>query len=365
MKQIIYLLLFTFSSTFAAAQIKNVLLEDFTAAWCGYCPEAQYIIDDIDTLHPGRVVYIAYHAYDTMQNQTTMDLNNAFGLTGYPDGMVDRKIYTGGVAPMNRIYWKNAVNTQLNSYTPLDITPITTFDSTTNVVTITADIHFYNSSSGIFYLNVCLIENDVHDTANAFAQVNYFNNIVGHQAYGLGNPIPNYVHNYVHRKSLTPFMGDTTVIPLTALSGMHYTATYSDTIPSDYNTANMKVVVFVSRRLITQLPTQALVLNVNSRSVINNSTGIEEQNNSNTLFAIYPNPASNFVTINYVLKNTETISLVIYDSYGRKIKTIKSTNLQSGIYSEHIDISELATGIYFLELKSKTQNSVKRFLKIE
>lgn len=365
MKNVIHLILLLFITTLARAQVKNVLLEEFSGAWCGYCPEAQFVIDDIDTLHPGRVVFVAYHGYDTMQNQHTIDLRNAYTISSFPDGMVDRKVFTGGMAPMNRAYWKNAVNSQLTSSTPLDITPITTFDSTTNLVTVTADVHFYNAASGIFYLNICLIENDVHDTAIAFAQTNYYNIVVGHQAYGLGNPILNYKHNYVHRESLTPLFGDSTVIPLNAAAGMHYIATYTTTIAAGNIPANMKVVAFVTKRILTQMPAEAIVLNVNSRSVINNSTGIDGIENANCSLNIYPNPANNFIKINFFLKNSGTPSILIYDSYGRKIKTISDTYLQNGIYSENLDISGLDAGLYFIELKSKTENSVKRFLKID
>ncbi|MFK8060548.1 MAG: T9SS type A sorting domain-containing protein [Polaribacter sp.] len=70
---------------------------------------------------------------------------------------------------------------------------------------------------------------------------------------------------------------------------------------------------------------------------------------------IFPNPTSEIVNIK-VKSNTVKISeIIIFDNQGREI--LKKLN-----NFETIDISKLASGIYFLKIKSTTQTSITRKL---
>ena len=68
-----------------------------------------------------------------------------------------------------------------------------------------------------------------------------------------------------------------------------------------------------------------------------------EQNNFDTNFKLYPNPTSGEVY--YDLGNVESSIFEIFDTQGRKIKTV-NINSSTG----KIDISELRTGAYFIKI---------------
>lgn len=75
-------------------------------------------------------------------------------------------------------------------------------------------------------------------------------------------------------------------------------------------------------------------------------------------FAIYPNPANNSVTIT----NSETILLsevTIGDINGRIVSTTKINN----IAETQINVSELAAGVYFMNITSDAGKAVKKFIK--
>ena len=61
-------------------------------------------------------------------------------------------------------------------------------------------------------------------------------------------------------------------------------------------------------------------------------------NQSLNPFKIYPNPASDIVNISNSQGEYSTISIVLYDNIGRKVKTIKGVNrfstegLENGLY---------------------------------
>ena len=69
-------------------------------------------------------------------------------------------------------------------------------------------------------------------------------------------------------------------------------------------------------------------------------------------FNLYPNPTTGVVQIN---TNLIIDSIDVYDVYGKLIKTIKN--------NQHIDITELATGIYIAKIQSGNNIGVKKIIK--
>ena len=79
-----------------------------------------------------------------------------------------------------------------------------------------------------------------------------------------------------------------------------------------------------------------------------------ESNNPDLI--IYPNPAES--TINILTNNVETIDLKIIAMTGELVKTRKLS-----AESKTIDISQLRTGIYILEIKKNNRIIYKKFIK--
>jgi len=65
-------------------------------------------------------------------------------------------------------------------------------------------------------------------------------------------------------------------------------------------------------------------------------------NNNLNLFTIYPNPANNYVVINYNNKNNSKATFHIYDCLGNIVKKITATSNNTTV-----NINGLTTGIYF------------------
>lgn len=90
------------------------------------------------------------------------------------------------------------------------------------------------------------------------------------------------------------------------------------------------------------------ILYVDNLSFDNLITSVSEQTSENTTFSLYPNPASDFVTINFNRKNDEVYTLNIYNVIGTLVKseTLKQNNQQ-------INIGDLSIGAYMVTFKSK------------
>lgn len=87
--------------------------------------------------------------------------------------------------------------------------------------------------------------------------------------------------------------------------------------------------------------------------------GIDEVDNSISM-TLFPNPATDQVTIEADLENTTDVSITLTNSMGQVMKTIEVNNTNSILHS--IDVSELPNGIYFVKLKSSEISSTKRLI---
>ncbi|MNU71302.1 hypothetical protein D3C71_607300 [compost metagenome] len=74
--------------------------------------------------------------------------------------------------------------------------------------------------------------------------------------------------------------------------------------------------------------------------------------------SISPNPAENGWNVDYVLTESDEVSIILSDIFGKKIKTTLVKG-EPGNNRYYVPASEIASGLYFIELKGK-QVDVKR-----
>jgi hypothetical protein len=96
------------------------------------------------------------------------------------------------------------------------------------------------------------------------------------------------------------------------------------------------------------------------------AVGIPHQNASSAspasnLFSVYPNPANNMITINYN-KTGGKIGYSIYDMAGKMMLDKKPVEV-SGKYSEQVDISSIAPGMYLIKTMADGVASFKKLVK--
>jgi|GEM_PF-3157441 len=90
-----------------------------------------------------------------------------------------------------------------------------------------------------------------------------------------------------------------------------------------------------------------------------NTIGINESSLDNS-FSIYPNPATNLITIKF----NASISLIeIKNELGQSIKKLNSKQVPNGKNEMAIDISDLPVGIYFVQIQSNNSTVNKKFIK--
>ncbi|MBP3350749.1 MAG: Omp28-related outer membrane protein [Bacteroidaceae bacterium] len=220
-------------------QYKNVLVEEFTGIHCGYCPYAHKIVADMLKAQPEKVYAIAVHAgHYSVPNSDEPDfrisegteINNYFGITGYPAGMVNRQRYDDRII-INRSSWATVASMETQIVAPVNLWMKSSFDESTR--TLTVDVEGYYTADGAAdfnLLNVVVTEN----------------NIMGPQSGGgLGSE---YMHQHMARAYLTSTWGDTIT---TCKKGDFFAKQYTYKVPETIkevavNPAELEVVAYVT-----------------------------------------------------------------------------------------------------------------------
>jgi hypothetical protein len=89
---------------------------------------------------------------------------------------------------------------------------------------------------------------------------------------------------------------------------------------------------------------------VRARTGSANGTGAVLDESSSGASYVYPNPGHGMYTLNYVLNDHATTQLNVLDVTGRRLQTGSTVTRGQGRYTESVNISGHAKGIYFLEL---------------
>lgn len=98
-----------------------------------------------------------------------------------------------------------------------------------------------------------------------------------------------------------------------------------------------------------------------------NSTSTEELESvdSFTLLQNYPNPFNPSTIISYQVSEISPISLAVYDANGRMVSELVNKVQTPGTYSITFEAGNLASGIYFYQLKSAQQQQMKQMILIK
>jgi hypothetical protein len=103
-------------------------------------------------------------------------------------------------------------------------------------------------------------------------------------------------------------------------------------------------------------------LNLAIFAVVSDATGVNEFFNGMKL-TTYPNPSVEKATIEYTLeKNSNHVSLVLYDQEGGKVIDKEYTSQSAGTYKVDFETSNLAAGTYFYQLRANGHDFTKQLI---
>ena len=93
-------------------------------------------------------------------------------------------------------------------------------------------------------------------------------------------------------------------------------------------------------------------------------TGISENNitNSNDYFRIYPNPCNNILNISMELKNSENVTIIMYELLGKIMAKVTDQKFPANRNVLKYNVSDIPPGSYLLSIKTITYNETLKLL---
>jgi thiol-disulfide isomerase/thioredoxin len=207
---------------------KNVLIEQYTGTWCGYCPRAIYQIETLQKTDK-KVVHAALHLSDEMTNSLNVSLFQSFGFTGVPTLHADRTVkWEGSTGVISAFHNPARAGIYLN----------VTGDASSIKARI--KIKFGLKFSESLKLTVYL----VHDSLIA-NQKNFYDTDANSPYYQKGSVMINFIHRNVMLQNGTNIFGDN--IPGDSIGiARTYTREISFSNFRCENIKNLKVIAIVT-----------------------------------------------------------------------------------------------------------------------
>ena len=246
MKRISTILLFLLLATTLKAQNlvstdpykRNVIIEEYTGVYCGYCPDGHRIANELAAKYQDRLFVLNIHT-GGYANDASIDFRTEDGniigakVNSFPTGNVNRLANKA----VGRDTWSLYVEQQVEQMAECNVAGQVVIDKDARKATVTVEVYYTaNSVSETNYLNVVMLQ----DNIIAYQNGSYLNpdQVVGNQ----------YRHMHAFRDAITPTWGED-IAPTTA--GTFITKTYEYDIPAkigsfDVDIDDIEFVAFVT-----------------------------------------------------------------------------------------------------------------------
>lgn len=333
-------------SAFAAtnAQVKKVLLHDYTGVNCQFCTDGTVRLEAIHAANPTNFIPVQIHTGGYTPSASPLktaegDAQDAFAdPAGYPAGSVDMLKYTPsgstGIA-MGRGYWDPAFQAQKAK--PAIASISINNRKKTGPATYEADVVIqFNTAPTAgqdVALNVFILQDSIKATKtnNNLRQINYSGGPKG-GASPLTYEDHGYMHNNVLRKVLFGNWGKN-------LTGVSATSKHTEKItwtvdtsaaPLGIDRANMRVVAFIAYN--STLDKEILNAEMLSVSKTFFPSGVNEIANNVEIMSAYPNPAKlgSVINIEYNITTPQVVTMNVYNMAGQKVATPYVSNEVEG-----------------------------------
>ncbi len=347
---------------------RNAVLEEFTGAWCGFCPDGALKVEDIEMSHP-EAVLIARHYADAMATALDDSLVAYYG-PAFPQALIDR--YSFGIFepfPKDRFdqshtnLWEYYISTHQNTTvypSSIELQLEKTYDPSSRQLTLRAHGEFKDHDYGDIRLHVLLLQDSVTGSGSGYDQVNYYSkdrqggvNDPNHPLYNYPDPIVGYRHNHVARKHFTPLWG-TAIGPAPAqyAPGDTFSMEWTYTLPSDVDDRYAYPVAFVSYYEGTNPLHYNYVINGVKLGYLTASTsGIADATApGNQGVVVAPNPARDVTLLRFDLKKRSTVKVRLYDITGRHVvrEFVDGFTYVAGRHSMWLPLQGLDAGLYLV-----------------
>ena len=352
-------------ATLGVTTTRIPLAEEFTGAWCQFCPDGAVYMDLISSTHGNEVSIASIHSGDDMTITGYLDLTGRYSMTGWPGMMVDRTVWPGqSKAPLGaRSDWQPTVSQALNVGGIATITfENLSYNGGTRALSVDVVTTFEDYTAGDIRVNLYITEAVVTGSGSGYDQVNYYNSQAGHQYYQAGSPIVGYEHKNVLRAAMPDFNGQAGVIPDPVAVGTKYSFNFTTTIPAGWDENELRLIGFASQ-YNPGVPDMDKVINSANVSMTGVTPGVDQNEVAVNELRVFPNPAKDISFVYFNLERPAKVEVSVYNVVGQKVETLRQGNFIAGQHRAAVDASSLQEGVYFITVKAgETETTTKLFV---
>lgn len=123
----------------------------------------------------------------------------------------------------------------------------------------------------------------------------------------------------------------------------------------EFGTANLEQVDMLGATSFVLTDPDLVRLNIFTQTVLN----VEEVGGLPNDFKLeqnYPNPFNPTTDVLFSIKNSSNVTISVYNVLGQLVNTLVDEQMNAGNYSVKWDASNLANGIYYIKMKTVSQN---------
>ena len=369
----------------SSEQAKKVLIEEYTSAQCGWCPDGYTKLSSIAASNTN-VIVASIHTNDNMSITDGNSLASDYS-SQLPSATIDQYDFSNTSVASDRNSWSNYISQRQVMRVPATVTITNVnYNATTQEINATVASTFYGDVKGDYRLNLYVKENNVYGPSsdNSDNQWNQYSNLYAIPSspyYQLGSYLNSttyllnsseYMHQYVINHIAGGAYGVSGIIPNNGgTAGQTYTATFSYTLPIPtsgefrYNADNIYLIGMlteyntdVTKREVLNACETKLTLNPES------AVGIKEANNIVAELKLYPNPSTDVVYLNYNLNTQQTVSIKVYNTLGELIY-IENSNELAGDVIHAVNLKNIPQGNYSVVLSINNQSITKKLTVIK
>lgn len=337
---------------------KRVLLEKYTSAFCGNCPNAHLIAQQLEEENPELILVFFHSAVDGMGTEQSAEWRDELNVLGTPYGMIDRTGTTPFNLAVNPVQWENKILDRLDEPEVVNIEIDGTYEVASRKLEIEVAMDFSSlPPEGEMRLNVMIVEDSLVGEGLGWDQSNYYNEVDGHPLQGLGQPIYDYTHNNVLRAILDDTWGTAGVFPEEINLDATYHHSYTYVIPQEFNEKNIRLVAAVAMFDEEDLLNRQ-VLNANEFQLFGSSivTSTDEPEVGEELAVeVYPNPTREQLWVKTASSNIPVLEIL--DQTGRLLRS--HLDFDTG---KALNMSGLHPGVYFVRMKLNEGVAVRKVL---
>jgi hypothetical protein len=340
MKKISLLLGFCITGLLAAQvavpEVTKALYNKKTASWCGPCGDwgAEANTDIENGIGDKAVLFkLTASTSGTLYNAVCGELYAGYNTMGgeswpnfYVNGVNLTEFATGG-----GIYTGTTINNctsevdNFYSENSADVNAGFSYNVTSDSILVDVTTKFFNAMSGNYFTAVYVLEDDI-----AYNQA------------GAGN----ISSDHIMRASLAGTNAFGAPVGTGSVdAGTVVNASYGIALNSSWKPGDLHVITVVWKD-----NGDGTYSSVNANDGASAPVGIDEISETN--ISVYPNPVADIVNIS--LKEAQNANVVIYNVLGESVLNTRSTDSDNIA----IDMSELNSGIYWIEVNNQTVKKV-------